>query len=81
MVGMEVSKMLKDDATLMFENYRQLMDHLVEKKDEKGLDIFCEVVKNTDLFVSGLFKLHEKVVFQIKEGSKTEFEEVKEDKK
>ena len=62
--------MLKDDATLMFENYRQLMNHLTEKKDGKGLTIFRELVKNTDLFVSGLFELHEKVVNQIKEGGK-----------
>ena len=59
--------MLKDDAILMFGNYRQLMDHLTEKKDIKGLEIFCEIVRGTDLFVSGLFELHEKVVNQIKE--------------
>ena len=66
--------MLKNDATLMFENYRQLVDHLTENKDEKGLKIFCEVVKNTDLFVSGLFELHEKVVNQIKGWDKSEFD-------
>ena len=70
-------KMLKDDATLMFDNYKQLMVYLTEKKDKKGLEIFREVVESTDLFVSGLFELHEKVVNQIKEGKIEFVQEVK----
>ena len=59
--------MLKDDATLLFENYKRLKDYLTEKKDEKGFEILCEIIKNTDMLVSGMFELHEKVVNQIKE--------------
>lgn len=59
--------MLEDEAILMFESYRRLKDHLAEKKDNKGLEIFCEVIKNTDMLISGLFEFHEEYVNQIKE--------------
>ena len=46
--------MFKDDAELMFKSYEQMMVHLKEKKDDKGLKIFTEAVKNSKTLISGL---------------------------
>ena len=49
--------MFKDDAALMFKNYKQLVVHLKEEKDDKGLKIFTDVVKNSDTLISGLVEV------------------------
>ena len=46
--------MFKDDAILMFENYWQLIDHLKEKKDDKGLKILAVAIKSSETLIFGL---------------------------
>ena len=49
--------MLKDEVTLIFDDYKQMIAHLVEKGDKEGLKLFYKIEKDTDTFIENLLEL------------------------
>ena len=59
--------MLKDDATLMVDDFKQLAEYLKKKGDEEEIKLFLKVVRDTDTFITNIFELGNKMLDK-KEG-------------
>ena len=60
--------MLNDDVTLLFDDYKQMIEHLIEKDDKEGIELFYKIEKDTNIFVTNLFELGTKMLDKKESG-------------
>jgi len=54
--------MLKDKMLEMFNEYRNLLEHLKKKEDDEGIEIMCKLVTRSEVVFGGIFELAGKLI-------------------
>ena len=54
--------MLKDEIHGMFNEYKNLLEHLKKKEDDEGIEIMGNLVKSSEIVFSGVFELCGKII-------------------